>query len=77
MERGEIIARRGTSEDMFLAWLFGLPEGTNVADAARSAIARIDAASDSGEQLGRLRKLLLQATLNQPATPRQRCTRRH
>lgn len=68
---------RGTSEDMFLAWFFNLPDNANVADAARIEIARIDDAASPCAQVARLRSLLHQATLNQPAAPRHRRRQRH
>ncbi|MDB5523059.1 MAG: hypothetical protein JWM58_822 [Rhizobium sp.] len=67
----------GASEEMFLIWFFGLPDEANVADAARVEIARIDNEASSCEHILRLRGLLIQATLNQPAGPRTRKRQRH
>jgi hypothetical protein len=73
----DIIEIRGMSEDMFLAWFFNLPDSANVADAARSEIARIDRAASPSGEVARFRSLLHQATLNQPAASRQRRRQRH
>lgn len=67
----------GTPEDMFLAWLFGLPDQADVAHAAHVEIARIDDRASSSDEALRLRALLHQATLNQPPHPRGRMRRRH
>jgi ferredoxin-NADP reductase len=68
---------RGTSEEMFLAWFLNLPDDANVAETARIEIARIDGAAAPCAQVVRLRSLLYQATLNQPAAPRHRRRQRH
>jgi hypothetical protein len=77
MQASEIAEMRGTSEEIFLAWFLNLPDGVNVADAARIEIARIDDAASPCAQVARLRSLLHQATLNQPAAPRHRRRQRH
>jgi len=77
MQREAITGTRATSEDLFLAWFFGLPDHTDIADAARAEIARIDHAPSPTDQIIRLRSLLHQATLNQPAAPRHRKRQRH
>lgn len=77
MHRNRFTETHGTSEDMFLAWFFNLPENANVADAARIEIARIDGAASPCAQVARLRSLLHQATLNQPVAPRHRRRQRH
>jgi hypothetical protein len=75
MEQGA--ETRGTSEDLFLTWFFSLPDNASVAEAARSAIARIDGMVSPCPQILRLRSLLYQATLNQPAAARHRRRQRH
>lgn len=77
MQSDQFLKSRATSEDMFLAWFFNLPADANVADAARIEIARIDGAASPCAQVARLRSLLHQATLNQPAAPRHRRRQRH
>lgn len=45
-------------EDVFLAWLLGLPEGTDPAQAALVEIERIDRAAPRGAGPQRLRELM-------------------
>ncbi|MDB5556372.1 MAG: hypothetical protein JWL86_6356 [Rhizobium sp.] len=77
LETNENAHRHGRSEDMFLAWFFSLPESTDVAEAARVAIARIDKSALPCEQVARLRTMLVQASYPQPATSRSRRRQRH
>ena len=65
------------SEDMFLAWFFGLPENTDVAEAARIEIARIDRNALPCEQVSRLRTMLVLASFPQPPMSRNRRRQRH
>ena len=65
------------SEDMFLAWLFGLPDSANVAEAARIEIARIDRSTLPCEQVSRLRTMLVQASYQSPLVSRRRRRQRH
>ena len=53
-------------EDVFMAWLIGLPRGTDVPRAARAEIARIDRAASSHVGVLRLRDLFAQAAGLQP-----------
>lgn len=69
--------RHRRSEDMFLAWFFGLPENTDVAEAARIEIARIDKSALPCEQTARLRTMLVQASFPQPLMSRSRRRQRH
>lgn len=48
-------------EDVFLAWLLALPEGMDLAQAARREIARLDAAAPLGPGPARLRGLFIEA----------------
>ena len=51
----------GTSpEDVFLFWLLLLPEGTDIAEAARDEIARLDRAAPLPPGPARLRELMAQ-----------------
>ncbi|MDP3896068.1 MAG: hypothetical protein Q8Q62_05285 [Mesorhizobium sp.] len=45
-------------EEVFLAWLLWLPEGADMATAARREIARIDRVDNPADPLVRLRTLL-------------------
>lgn len=45
-------------EDVFLAWLLGLPDGTDPAQAARAEIARLDRAAPLAAGPRRLRELM-------------------
>lgn len=65
------------SEDIFLAWLFGLPDSANVAEAARIEIARIDTVALPSEQVARLRTMLVQASYQSPLVSRRRRRQRH
>lgn len=67
----------GRPEEMFLAWVFGLPDGVDVGDAARSEIARIDGIAAPSDQLLMLRTLLEQATLTMTRQSRRHRLRRH
>ena len=69
--------RHRRSEDMFLAWFFGLPEDTDVAAAARIEIDRIDRSALHCEQTARLRTMLVQASHPQPPMSRSRRRQRH
>jgi hypothetical protein len=71
----ELVHRR--SEDMFLAWFFGLPDGADVAEAARIEIARIDKSALPCEQVSRLRTMLVQASYQSPPMSRSRRRQRH
>jgi hypothetical protein len=70
-------SRHRRSEDMFLAWFFSLPESTDVAEAARIEIARIDKSALPCEQVARLRTMLVQASYPQPPVSRSRRRQRH
>src|SRR3546814_20121905 len=48
-------------EDVFLAWLCSLPEGADIAAAARRAVARIERRAPLRPELQRLRDLFLEA----------------
>ncbi len=64
-----------TAEDQFFAWLLGLGDPCDMAEAARLEIARLDRdQAHDGESL-RLKAFLLQAAAFQPHSPRGR--RRH
>lgn len=52
---------QASPEDIFLAWLVGLPDGTDIAAAARDRIIRLDEAGFSSEPARKLRGLLEQA----------------
>ena len=66
------LASSSSSEDLFLSWLMRLPEGADVARAARAEIARLDATEPTTSLL-RLRNLLVQASVHSPVQPgRQR-----
>jgi len=75
IDEREPVYRR--SEDMFLAWFFGLPDSANVAEAARVEIARIDAIALPCEQVSRLRNMLVQASYQPPPMSRSLRRRRH
>lgn len=57
---------QASPEDVFLAWLVGLPEGADVVEAARAQIARLDRAVPLPAQALRLRALLEEATAVKP-----------
>lgn len=77
MQPADVAEKTGTPEEMFLYWFLQLPANADVAQAARSEIARIDGSEPADAGMARLRGLLLQATLNQPSTPRHRRRTRH
>ncbi len=52
---------QASPEATFLAWLIGLPDGTDVAAAARDRIIRLDEAGFASEPARKLRGLLEQA----------------
>lgn len=52
---------QASPEDIFLAWVIGLPDGTDVAAAARDRIIRLDEAGCASEPARKLRGLLEQA----------------
>ncbi len=59
-------------EDVFLSWIFSLPDGADLPRAARGEIARIDRAGPAGAELSRLRSLFEQASLGLTAQGRRR-----
>ena len=71
------VSEHRRSEDLFLAWFFSLPDSTDVAEAARIEIARIDRTAPPCEQVARLRTMLVQATHPQPPMSRNRRRQRH
>ena len=52
---------QASPEEVFLAWLIALPEGEDVAVAARKQIRRLDEATTVSPPLRRLRALLVEA----------------
>lgn len=66
-----------TPQDLFLAWLVGLPHDVSVERAAMTEIARIDAIASPSNAILSLRGLLHQATLTISHQPRRRRTRLH
>lgn len=48
-------------EDVFLLWLLQLPEGTDVAEAARKEITRMDRNAPLSPRAARLRELMAEA----------------
>ncbi|WP_421925694.1 hypothetical protein [Neoaquamicrobium sediminum] len=52
---------QASPEEVFLAWLIALPEGEDVAVAARKQIRRLDEATTVSPPLRRLRALLAEA----------------
>lgn len=76
MERSSLYDA-GRPEDMFLAWVFGLPDGADIGRAAQREIARIDGIAAPSDQLLSLRNLLRQATLTMPRQPRRHRLRQH
>ena len=62
-------------EDVFLSWIFSLPDGADLPRAARGEIDRIDRAGDIGSDVSRLRALLEQASLGQTWQARRRSRR--
>lgn len=52
---------QASPEEVFLAWLVALPEGVDVAAAARKQITRLDEAAAVSPPLRRLRALLEEA----------------
>ena len=69
--------RDSRSEDMFLAWCLGLPLSTDVAEAARIEIARLDEVGADSAATMRLRNLLVQASKSGFASPRGLRRSRH
>jgi len=69
--------RHWRSEDVFLAWLFSLPESIDVGEAARAEIARIDTVALPSERVARLRTMLVQACTHQPPPSRNQRRQRH
>ena len=53
---------RTRPEDVFLLWLLQLPEGTDVAEAARKEIIRMDRNPPLSPKAARLRELMAEAT---------------
>lgn len=64
-----------TAEDRFFAWLLGLGDPCNMAEAAKREIDRIDRDHATDTESLRLKGFLLQAAAFQPIAPRGR--RRH
>ena len=64
---------RTSPEDVFLLWLLQLPEGVDVAEAARIEIARLDRAAPLSPGPARLRELMAEAAETGPP----RVARRH
>ena len=62
-------------EDVFLVWLLDLPDGADLAAAARSEIARIDRSTLRNAKLARLRDLFVEAACSADAPPRQNARR--
>lgn len=71
---GDTAGLMPSPEDVFLTWMFSLPDGTDLPQAARIEIARIDGVGRDCAKLLRLRGLFQQATAGplQPAMRRQR-----
>lgn len=65
------------AQDLFLAWLFGLPDSVSVERAALSEIARIDGIASPSDELRSLRGLFHQAAASTPHFPSRRRARRH
>lgn len=64
--RPEHLTRADQAEDYFLAWFLGLPKSADVTNAAREALASIDASGPASPATSRLRELFRQAMLIQP-----------
>ena len=58
-------------EDVFLVWLLDLPDGADLAAAARTEIARIDRSRLRNAKVARLRDLFVEAACSADAPPRQ------
>lgn len=62
-------------EDVFLVWLLNLPDGADLAAAARSEIARIDRSRLRNAKVARLRDLFVEAACSADAPPRHKARR--
>ena len=58
-------------EDVFLVWLLDLPDGADLAAAARREIARIDRSTVRTANVARLRDLFVEAACSAGAPPRR------
>ena len=76
MDRNSDIQTK-TPQDLFLTWLFGLPDGVSVERAARTEIARIDGIASPSDAVLSLRGLFHQAAAASPHFPSRRRARRH
>ena len=61
---------QASPEDVFMIWLLRLPDGTDVAEAARDVIARLDRAAPLAPGPLRLRALLEEAAATRPRAAR-------
>jgi hypothetical protein len=73
----QAVIQTSKPQDLFLAWLFRLPDGASVERAALSEIARLDDVVANSERLRSLRGLFQQAALVNPLQPSRRRSRRH
>lgn len=68
---------RQKAEDVFLAWLLHLPDGTDLAEAARREIDRLDEAAPLPHEPRRLRSLFVEAVQAGSFMPGRRSRHRY